>query len=72
MRTYHSEKSSDHNSAPVEAELGSGYAVLGCLVAGCVGILKAFGMQTGGDVLVCLVASVLAFGAAFYLYTRTD
>ncbi|MGO8699305.1 MAG: hypothetical protein ACLQVY_16485 [Limisphaerales bacterium] len=45
-----------------------GFAVLGCLVAGAVGILKALGMESGFDVLLCLLGSVAAFGTVFYLY----
>jgi uncharacterized membrane protein YuzA (DUF378 family) len=45
-----------------------GFAVLGCLVAGAVGILKALDMHSGFDVLLCLLGSVTAFGAIFYLY----
>jgi hypothetical protein len=45
-----------------------GFAVLGCLLAGAVGILKALSMESGVDVLFCLLGSVAAFGTLFYLY----
>jgi hypothetical protein len=44
-----------------------GFAVLGCLVAGGVGIARAMSMESGLDVLFCLLGSVAAFGAVFYL-----
>ena len=47
-----------------------GFAVLGCLVAGAVGILKALEMQTGFDVLLCLLGSVASFGMVFYICFR--
>ncbi|MHB8519972.1 MAG: hypothetical protein ACYDH9_04370 [Limisphaerales bacterium] len=45
-----------------------GFAVIGCLVAGTVGVLKALSMESGFDVLLCLLGSVAAFGAVFYVY----
>ncbi len=50
------------------AETVVGFAVLGLLVAGTVGILKALSMESGFDVLLCLVGSVAAFGTVYYLY----
>ena len=47
-----------------------GFAVLGCLIAGGVGIAKAMSMESGFDVLLCLLGSVAAFGAVFYIYFR--
>jgi hypothetical protein len=47
-----------------------GFAVLGCLVAGGVGIAKALDMGSGFDVLLCLLGSVAAFGMVFYIYFR--
>ena len=52
------------------AETVVGFAVLGCLVAGTVGILKASSMESGFDVLLCLLGSVAAFGMVFYIYFR--
>ena len=45
-----------------------GFAVLGLFGAGTVGILKALSMDSGFDVLLCLLGSVAAFGAVYYLY----
>lgn len=46
------------------------WAVLGCLVAGAVGIYKAFGMETPSGVLLCLLGSVAAFGVVIYAHLR--
>lgn len=46
------------------------WAVLGCLIAGAVGIVKAFGMETPSGVLLCLLGSVAAFGLVIYVYLR--
>jgi len=45
-----------------------GFAVLGLLVAGTVGVLKALSMESGFDVLLCLLGSVAAFGAVYYIH----
>lgn len=45
-----------------------GFAVLGLLVAGGVGVLKALSMDRGFDVMLCLLGSVAAFGAVYYIY----
>jgi len=45
-----------------------GFAVLGCLAAGGVGVFKALSMESGADVLLCLLGSVAAFGTVFYIY----
>jgi hypothetical protein len=50
------------------ADTGVGFAVLGLLVAGGVGVLKALSMDHGFDVLLCLVGSVAAFGTVYYIY----
>ena len=52
------------------AETVVGFAIIGCLVAGAVGIDKATEMQNGWDVLLCLLGSVAAFGMVFYVYFR--
>jgi hypothetical protein len=52
------------------AETVLGFAVLGCLIAGGVGIVKALSMESGFDVLLCLLGSVAAFGMVFYIYFR--
>ncbi|HWD91463.1 MAG TPA: hypothetical protein VG938_03855 [Verrucomicrobiae bacterium] len=49
-----------------------GFAVLGCLVAGGVGIVKALGMNSGVDVLLCLVGSSAAFGTVLYFCFHKD
>lgn len=49
------------------AETMIGYAVYGCMIAGGVGILKSFEMKNGVDVLLCLMGSVAAFSAVFYM-----
>ncbi|HTV40406.1 MAG TPA: hypothetical protein VMF08_07520 [Candidatus Sulfotelmatobacter sp.] len=46
------------------------WAVLGCLVAGSVGIFKAFGMDTPLGVLLCLLGSVAAFGLVIFAHLR--
>ncbi len=43
-------------------------AVLGCLMAGTVGVIKASTMGSGIDVLLCLWGAVLAFGLAIGVY----
>jgi hypothetical protein len=45
-----------------------GFAVIGLLVAGTVGVLKALSMESGFDVMLCLLGSVAAFGAVCYIY----
>ncbi len=47
-----------------------GFAVLGMLVAGGVGIAKAMEMEHGSDVLLCLLGSIAAFGTVFFIYFR--
>ena len=54
------------------AETVVGFAVIGCLVAGAIGIDKATEMQNGLDVLLCLLGSVAAFGMVFYIYFRKN
>jgi hypothetical protein len=43
-------------------------AVLGCLLAGMAGVIKALTMASGLDVLLCLWGAVLAFGLAMGVY----
>jgi hypothetical protein len=54
------------------AETVIGFAVLGLLVTGVVGIGKAIGMHRGADVLLCLLGSVAAFGTVIYIYFHKD
>jgi hypothetical protein len=60
-RTETAERSSN-------ADTVVGFAVLGLLVAGGVGVLKALSMDNGFDVLLCLLSSVAAFGAVYHIY----
>lgn len=46
-----------------------GYALLGCLVAGTIGIIKAIGMADAGAA-ACLLAAVAAFGTVCYISFR--
>ena len=39
-------------------------AVIGCLIAGLAGIIKAVNMAGGIDVLLCLLGATIAFGLA--------
>lgn len=73
-RTQTQGKSKD-TRASTQASSGAtalGFAVIGCLVAGVVGILMATSMRSGFDVLCCLLASVAAFGLVFHIYLRRD
>jgi hypothetical protein len=54
------------------ADTALGFAVIGFLAAGAVGILKALSMPSGIDVLLCLLGSAIAFGAVFYIYSGKD
>jgi hypothetical protein len=45
-----------------------GFAVLGLLAAGFVGLSKALSMTSGSGVLLCLLGSVVAFSAVIYVY----
>ncbi len=46
-----------------------GYVVLGCLVAGTIGIIKAISMADAGAA-ACLLAAIVAFGTVCYIYFR--
>jgi hypothetical protein len=43
-------------------------AVIGCLMAGLAGIIKALNMANGFDVLLCLLGATGAFGMALCVY----
>ncbi len=43
-------------------------AVIGCLIAGIAGVIKALTMANGFNVLLCLWGSVLSFGLAIWVY----
>ena len=64
-QTQNQSAASDRNTG---AETVVGFAVLGCLIAGGVGIAKALDMDRGLDVLLCLLGSVASFGVVFYIY----
>jgi len=53
----------------ISGEAVVGFAVLGCLAAGTIGIFKAMNAEGVGAGL-CLLASVAAFGTVFYTYFR--
>ena len=44
------------------------FAVIGCLITGIVGIIKALNMANGYDVLLCLLGAIGAFGMALCVY----
>ena len=44
------------------------FAVIGCLVAGMVGVIKALSMADGVNVLLCLLGATGAFGMALAVY----
>jgi UDP-N-acetylmuramyl pentapeptide phosphotransferase/UDP-N-acetylglucosamine-1-phosphate transferase len=44
------------------------FAVIGCLLAGLAGIVKACNMTSGFDVLLCLLGATGAFGLALCVY----
>jgi len=46
------------------------FAVIGCLLAGLAGIVKACNMPSGFDVLLCLLGAIGAFGMALCVYFR--
>jgi hypothetical protein len=54
----------------ISAETVIGCAILGCLVAGIVGIIKAITMDSGSGAALCLLASVAAFGTVCFVYLR--
>jgi hypothetical protein len=71
----HTQKTEDERNSQGETIVGSaqtviGFAILGCMVAGGVGIAKALSMESGSDVLLCLLGSVAAFGTVFFIYLR--
>ena len=52
---------SEHHDSPRTVMV---FAVIGCLLAGVVGVIKAFSMAGGIDVLLCLLGATAAFGTA--------
>lgn len=67
-----SESRSTLNTRESSAETVVGFAIMGLLVAGAVGVWKAMSMERGIDVLLCLLGAVAAFGTVYYLYFRKD
>lgn len=63
---------SESRERAASAERVMGFAVLGCLAAGTVGVLRAMSAPSGLDVLLCLLGSVAAFGLVFYIYLGRD
>jgi hypothetical protein len=66
------DKQSTASDRGSSADTVVGFAVLGCLIADAVGVLKALSMNSGFDVLLCLLGSVAAFGMVFFVYFRKD
>ena len=44
------------------------FAVIGCMIAGIAGVIKAVNMASGFDVLLCLLGAIGAFGMALGVY----
>src|ERR1035437_9776582 len=44
------------------------FAVIGCMIAGLAGVVKAFNMTNGFDVLLCLMGAIGAFATALCVY----
>ena len=59
------------SSRAISGEGAVGFAILGCEVAGTIGVLKALSSE-GLGAAACLLASVIAFGAVCYIYFRRD
>ena len=53
----------------ITGKIVRGYTVVGCLAAGTVGILRALDASAGGSAL-CLLVSVVAFGAVSLIYSK--
>ena len=70
MSTQTQNRSSVEHSSAIDTVIG--FAMLGCLVAGGVGIWKAMSMTNGADVLFCLAGSAAAFGTVLYFCLGKD
>lgn len=71
------EKTKECGAGPFAAVFGQrkhslalNLAVLGCLVVGVVGILKALDANNPAGVLMCLLGSVAGFGTVIYVRLR--
>lgn len=74
MTTETQTQSENSESKPIKHVSGEkvvGYAVLGCLTAGTIGIYKAM-VSEGIGAAACLFAAVSAFGITCYIYFRRD
>ena len=56
---------SEHKDSPKTVMI---FAVIGCLLAGLAGVIKALTMTGGVDVLLCLLGATIAFGMALCVY----
>lgn len=73
MTTETQNQSSDIKIAKrsISGESVTGYSVLGCLVAGTIGVFK--GMESDGvGAGICLLAAVAAFGTVCFIYFRKE
>ena len=68
MNSETSTKSDSLRDDPISADLGPGWAVLGCLSAGGVGIFRALTIESANGVFLCLMASVIAFYVVYHMY----
>ena len=64
-QTQNRSETTERNSS---ASTVLGFAIIGLLVAGAVGALTAMSMESGFDVLLCLLGATGAFGMALCAY----
>lgn len=64
-QTQQRSEKTEHSSS---ADAALGFAVIGLLAAGTVGVWKAMSMESGFGVLLFLLGSVAALGAVYYMY----
>lgn len=67
------EKIEDAKSSKDSVKNGTaiGFALLGCLVAGTIGVFKAL-VSEGVGSAACIIASAVAFGTVCYFYFQKD
>ena len=72
LMIIHTETANRANSSTETSAKADGldWAVLGCLIAGGVGIVKALSMEKGIEVLACILGSLAAFSVIFYVCLR--
>lgn len=63
--THNRTETPERNSS---AETVLGFIIIGLLAGGAVGLVKAFSMTSGLDVMLCLFGSIAAFGSVYYIY----